>query len=301
MRIYNELVDILGNSNLKVREELKELTYSKLGGIADYIAIPKNIEQLKSIILLSKVNKLPLTVIGNGSNLIIRDGGLRGIVVSLINFNEISQNSDMLTIQSGVKIVDASNFALDKSLTGLEFSCGIPGTIGGGIYMNAGAYGGEFKDIIISCKVIDLDGNIKIKLKDDLNFDYRYSSLQDSNEIILEGVFKLNFGDYDNIKIKMDHLDELRKSKQPLEYPSCGSIFKRPEGNYAGKLISDCELQGKRIGGAEISKKHAGFIVNVDNAKADDYIKLINTIQNKVKQQFNINLEREVKIIGEEL
>lgn len=300
MKYYHKLMRIVGKGNIKLKHNLKNITYAKLGGKADYLVMPRDEKELIKVIKFARKNDIPITIIGSGSNLIIRDGGLRGIVLSLKHLNKIRKQKSMLIIQCGLAIKDSSIFALENNLTGLEFACGIPGTIGGAIFMNAGAYGGEIKDILIHCKVIDMEGNINIKSKDELNFGYRYSSVQESNEIIIEGTFLLEEGIYEEIKARMDYLTELRNLKQPLEYPSCGSVFKRPNGYFAGKLIADSNLQGLRIGGAEVSKKHAGFIVNVNNATANEYIQIIDTIQEKVKKDFNIHLEREVKIIGED-
>ena len=301
MDIYQDLSMIVWIDNINVNEYLKDMTYTKLGGQADYLLKPITVDQISQIVRYSNDHNIPITIIGNGSNLIIRDGGIRGIVITLQKLNNISRIDNELIIQAGVNIKTASKYALENSLTGFEFACGIPGTIGGGIYMNAGAYGGEFKDIIKSVLVIDKFGNLINKTNVDLNFDYRYSSIQDTNNIIIGGTFTLKSGIYSDIKTKMNELTSLRQNKQPLEYPSCGSVFKRPVGYYAGKLIEDSNLQGYRIGGAEVSKKHAGFIVNIDNATALEYIKLIDVIQETVKAKFNVNLEREVKIIGEDL
>ena len=299
MDIYQDLSMIVWIDNINVNEYLKDMTYTKLGGQADYLLKPITVDQISQIVRYSNDHNIPITIIGNGSNLIIRDGGIRGIVITLQKLNNISRIDNELIIQAGVNIKTASKYALENSLTGFEFACGIPGTIGGGIYMNAGAYGGEFKDIIKSVLVIDKFGNLINKTNVDLNFDYRYSSIQDTKDIILEGVFSLTPGVYEEINNKMEELTFLRENKQPMEYPSCGSVFKRPVGNYAGKLIQESNLQGLRIGGAEVSKKHAGFIVNIDKATATEYENLIKVIQDTVKAKFNVNLEREVKIIGD--
>ena len=299
MDIYQDLSMIVGIDNINVNEYLKDMTYTKLGGQADYLLKPITVDQISQIVRYSNDHNIPITIIGNGSNLIIRDGGIRGIVITLQKLNNISRIDNELIIQSGVNIKTASKYALENSLTGFEFACGIPGTIGGGIYMNAGAYGGEFKDILKTVLVIDKFGNLINKTNVDLNFDYRYSSIQDTKDIILEGVFSLTPGVYEEINNKMEELTFLRENKQPMEYPSCGSVFKRPVGNYAGKLIQESNLQGLRIGGAEVSKKHTKFIVNIDKATATEYENLIKVIQDTVKAKFNVNLEREVKIIGD--
>jgi len=255
---------------------------------------------VQGLIKFAKTNHIPLTLIGNGSNLIVRDGGIRGIVMSLTKFNKITVDGNYLIAQSGAGIIEASQEALKAGLTGLEFACGIPGTVGGALYMNAGAYGGEIKDVLDHALVIDKDGNFVKRKAEDFGFSYRYSNISKNGDIVLEAVFRLKPGKYEEIKALMDDLTERRRAKQPLEYPSCGSVFKRPKGYYAGKLIQDSGLQGFRIGGAEVSKKHAGFIVNVDNATASDYIRVIEHVQKTVKEKFNVTLETEVKIIGED-
>jgi UDP-N-acetylmuramate dehydrogenase len=280
---------------------LKDNTFIRLGGKADFLATPNSYEQVTKLVRFCKDNKIPLTILGNGTNLIVRDGGIRGVVVMLCKLNNISISADRINAQSGAKLIDVSQKALDNRLTGLEFACGIPGTVGGAIYMNAGAYGGEIKHVLDYCLVIDKDGIIQKREQKDLELDYRYSNIEKNNEIILEACFKLDVGVYEKIKALMDDLTIRRKTTQPLEYPSCGSVFKRPNGEYVGKLIQKCNLQGLRIGGAEVSKKHAGFIVNINNATASEYIYLIEYIQKTVKELTNISLEREVKIIGEDL
>ncbi len=202
--------------------------------------------------------------------------------------------------ESGARIIDASRFALSERLTGLEFACGIPGTVGGALYMNAGAYGGEVKDCLESALVVDATGEVHRIAAEGFDLDYRTSNIAGKGYIVLEATFALNNGEYEEIKAVMDDLTYKRESKQPLEYPSCGSVFKRPPGYFAGKLIQDSDLQGKRIGGAEVSKKHAGFIVNKNQATATDYISVIEMVQRTVKAKFNVELEREVRILGED-
>ena len=299
--IYNQLVKIINDENIAIDEHIKNHTYTKLGGKADFFVTPTNYEEVQNVVKFCLTEKVPFTLIGNGSNLIVRDGGIRGIVLSLKNFNKITVSGTRITAQSGAAIIDTSRKALDAKLTGLEFACGIPGTVGGAIYMNAGAYGGEIKDCLESVLVIDKNGEMITRKAQDLDLSYRYSNIQENGDIVLEATFQLQHGNYDEIKAVMDDLTYRRESKQPLEYPSCGSVFKRPPGYFAGKLIQDSNLQGTRIGGAEVSKKHAGFIVNVDNATASDYISLIRHVQKTVKEKFGVSLEREVRIIGEDL
>ncbi|NCU17316.1 UDP-N-acetylmuramate dehydrogenase [Bacillus sp. P1(2020)] len=299
--IYNQLVKIINENNIAIDEDIKNHTYTKLGGKADFFVTPTTYEEVQNIVKYCLEEKVPFTLIGNGSNLIVRDGGIRGIVLSLKNFDKITVSNTKIVAQSGAAIIDTSRKALDAKLTGLEFACGIPGTVGGAVYMNAGAYGGEVKDCLESILVIDKNGEMIRRKAEELDLAYRYSNIQENGDIVLEATFQLQHGNYDEIKAIMDDLTFKRESKQPLEYPSCGSVFKRPPGYFAGKLIQDSNLQGTRIGGAEVSKKHAGFIVNVDNATATDYITLIKHVQKTVKEKFGVSLEREVRIIGEEL
>ncbi len=298
--IYNQLLNIINEKNILRDEYLKNHTYTKLGGKADFFITPETYEEVQNVVKLCRQEQIPLTLIGNGSNLIVRDGGIRGVVLSLIRLNKISADGTKITAQSGASIIDTSRAALEARLSGLEFACGIPGTVGGAVFMNAGAYGGEVKDVLESVLVVTKEGDIIRRPAADLKLGYRTSKIQTNGDIVLEAIFRLKEGNYEEIKAVMDDLTHRRESKQPLEYPSCGSVFKRPPGYYAGKLIQDSGLQGTRIGGAEVSKKHAGFIVNVDNATASDYIALIEHVQKTVKEKFGVTLEREVRIIGED-
>ena len=298
--IYQDLLTIVDENHIKRDEYLYKHTYTKIGGKADFFVTPKTYEEVQGLFRYCKNHDVPFTLIGNGSNLIVRDGGIRGVVCSLENLNKIWREENKIIAQSGASIIDTSRRALQESLTGLEFACGIPGTVGGAVYMNAGAYGGEIKDVLETCLVIDQNGEIIQREAKELDLSYRYSNIQESGEIVLEATFQLQPGNYDEIKAVMDDLTYRRESKQPLEYPSCGSVFKRPPGYYAGKLIQDSNLQGVRIGGAEVSRKHAGFIVNIDHATASDYIALIRHVQKTVKEKFGVELETEVRIIGED-
>lgn len=286
--------------NISFNEDLKKHLHTKIGGKADYFFEPLTYLELQSIISIFKKASIPITIIGSGANLIVRDGGVRGLVVSLKNFNHIKVNDTEIHAGSGASLIKTTYVALQHHLTGFEFASGIPGTIGGAVFMNAGAYGGEIKDILESVVVLDKNLNICIRKADELNIGYRKTNIEENGDIILEAKFKLNEGKYDDIKQKMEELKISRQNKQPLDYPSCGSVFKRPPGMYAGKLIQDCGLQGFRIGGAEVSKKHANFILNVDNATASDYLAVMSHVQNTVLDKFGVWLEPEVKIIGEE-
>ncbi|MFC4559970.1 UDP-N-acetylmuramate dehydrogenase [Virgibacillus kekensis] len=283
-----------------VDEQLRNHTYTRLGGKADFFVTPETYEQVQQIVKLSNEKDIPFTLLGNGSNLIVKDGGIRGIVMNLNRLASIQTNETTIVAQSGSRIIDVSREALGKKLTGLEFACGIPGSVGGALFMNAGAYGGEIKDVLESTKVVDRNGDLLSLSADELDLEYRSSNIPDRGYIVVEATFSLKEGNYDEIKAMMDDLTFKRESKQPLEYPSCGSVFKRPPGYFAGKLIQDSGLQGTQIGGAQVSLKHAGFIVNKDGASAKEYIGLIHHVQNTVKEKFGVSLEREVKIIGED-
>ncbi|MGM0855013.1 MAG: UDP-N-acetylmuramate dehydrogenase [Bacillota bacterium] len=300
-KVFEELSKVMHSDNIKRDELLREHLYTKLGGRADFFLTPTTYEEVQNIVKLSNKVDVPFTLLGNGSNLIVKDGGIRGIVLHLKNFKDIKTTDQLIVAQSGAAIIDVSRRALAEKLSGLEFACGIPGTVGGALFMNAGAYGGEIKDVLDYCHVVDREGNLVKRTAAELELDYRHSNISEKGDIVLEATFSLKPGDYEEIKAVMDDLTDKRESKQPLEYPSCGSVFKRPPGYFAGKLIQDSELQGTNFGGAEVSKKHAGFIVNKDNATATDYISLIEHVQKTVKEKFDVELEREVRIIGEDL
>ncbi|WP_102275048.1 UDP-N-acetylmuramate dehydrogenase [Cytobacillus massiliigabonensis] len=286
--------------NIKLLEPIRNHTFTKLGGVADLFITPSSFAEIQSVVKQAKKFDIPVTILGSGSNVIVRDGGIRGIALCLTKFNQICVNEDVITAQSGAAIIGVSNFALEYELTGLEFACGIPGSVGGALYMNAGAYGGQISDVLEKATVMTWDGDILSLSKEALQLGYRKSIFMNGDYVILEAEFQLKQGDPKSIKQKMEELTIARQSKQPLEYPSCGSVFKRPPGHYAGKLIQDSELQGTRVGGAEVSKKHAGFIVNIDQATSKDYIELINVVKGTVKKNFGVDLETEVIFLGEE-
>lgn len=299
--LYHKLISILPKKDVLVDEYLKEHTYTRLGGKADFFVTPETYEQVQQIVKLANKEQVPFTLLGNGSNLIVKDGGIRGIVMNLHQLNQIHTDGTTLVAGSGARIIDVSRKALEAELTGLEFACGIPGSVGGALYMNAGAYGGEIKDVLAHTLVVTKEGERLHLTADELDLSYRTSNIPEKGYIVLEATFQLQKGDYHTIRDVMDDLTFKRESKQPLEYPSCGSVFKRPPGYFAGKLIQDSGLQGTRVGGAEVSTKHAGFIVNKNNATAQEYIDLIHHVQKTVKEKFGVQLEREVRIIGEDL
>ncbi|SDI91748.1 UDP-N-acetylmuramate dehydrogenase [Natribacillus halophilus] len=299
-KIYEALTDSLPDECIRRNEPLDKYTHTKTGGRADYLVLPYTYEEASAVTALAYEWDIPLTMLGNGSNLIIRDGGIRGIVLHFSHLSKITVDDDTIIAQSGSAIIDVSRTALSRSLTGMEFACGIPGSVGGALVMNAGAYGGEVSQVLVNATLLTPSGEIVTLKNEDLELSYRSSIISKKDYIALEAVFELKPGQYEAIKAKMDELTYLRESKQPLEFPSCGSVFKRPPDHFAGKLIQDSGLQKTRIGGAEVSGKHAGFIVNVDGATATDYLSLIRHVQKTVKSKFDVDLHTEVKIIGED-
>ena len=295
-----KLQDVLGTLTIKANEPLSNYTYTKTGGPADLLVFPRSVEEVQRVLAAVKQENLPLTVLGNASNLIVKDGGIRGLVMILTDMQELVLEGNQLKAASGAALIEASRQAAAAGLTGLEFACGIPGSIGGAIYMNAGAYGGEVKDVISQVEVVTCDGQLKTYAGADCDFSYRHSRFQEGDEVILGVTFDLAPGDQSAIDAKVAELTHLRQSKQPLEYPSCGSVFKRPEGYFAGKLIQDAGLQGYQVGGAQVSTKHAGFIVNVDHATATDYLAVIEHVRLVVWARTGVFMEPEVRIIGED-
>lgn len=294
-----QFINQFPKSHILLDEPLKNYTFTKTGGPADILAFPKTEDETQELVIYCRNQGIPWLVLGNASNLIVRDGGIRGLVIMLLEMDQIKVEDHVICAQAGARLVDTSQAALQASLTGLEFACGIPGSVGGAVYMNAGAYGGEIKDVFTCCQVLGADGRVRTYQKEDMTFGYRHSFIQVQSGIILNATFTLKEGPKDFIKERMAELTDLRQSKQPLEYPSCGSVFKRPEGHFTGQLIQKAGLQGLKWGGAQISEKHAGFIVNIDHATATDYVELIAHIQAVIKEKFDVNLETEVRIIGE--
>ncbi|PKY90746.1 UDP-N-acetylenolpyruvoylglucosamine reductase [Falseniella ignava] len=297
--LYNELISKYPAMDIKLNEPLSQYSYTKVGGKADALVFPQTKQEVQQMIEWVDTNQVPLTILGNLSNLIVMDGGIRGIVMILTRMNQIQVEGETVIADAGASLIETTQVARDHHLTGLEFACGIPGSVGGAIFMNAGAYGGEIKDLPLEIETLTRTGEFRTYSTQTAQFGYRHSIFQDNHEVVLQVKFQLEPGEIDLIQSEMDRLTELRTSKQPLELPSCGSVFKRPEGHFTGKLIQDAGLQGYRIGGAEISKKHAGFIVNVDHATATDYIELIQFIQHRIWELYQVQLEPEVRIIGE--
>ncbi|MCG3086772.1 UDP-N-acetylmuramate dehydrogenase [Sporosarcina cyprini] len=297
---FDELKKEITQGVVLMDEPLSKYTKTKLGGAADLLVIPGTIEEMEYAVTYADRNNVPILLLGNGSNMVVRDGGVRGIVLHMAKLDAIRIAGTSVHAEAGAHIIDVSRKAAEAVLTGLEFACGIPGSVGGAMAMNAGAYGGEIKDIIVQATVMDQTGKIFVLSKDELDLGYRHSIISDKGYYVLSADFELAVGDKEAIDAKIADLTYQRESKQPLEYPSAGSVFKRPPGYFAGKLIQDSGLQGKGFGGAEVSTKHAGFIVNKDNATATDYIKTIEMVKREVKDRFDVELEMEVKIVGEE-
>lgn len=314
-----ELENILGKENVKYNEPMSKHTSFRVGGNADIFAIVDSEEKLTKVIRLAKKMSMQITIVGNGTNLLVKDGGIRGLVIKYIandytimdteelknkvDLDKDSENnnkSKIVTVSSGMTNARLAKILLDNSLTGFEFLAGVPGTVGGALVMNAGAYGGEIKDIVLETKYIDLDAvEIKTIENKEHKFEYRKSIFQNLNCLILETTLKLQIGDKDQIEEKMQEYSKKRRESQPLDMPSAGSTFKRREDFITAKLIDESGLKGYSIGGAEVSNKHAGFIVNKGNATAKDIIELINYVKEKVYEKFGKEVQEEVKIIGE--
>ena len=297
--IVTRLINITGKDNVRINEPMKNHTTFKIGGPAQYYVTPESVTQIQEVVSLCRDMNIPLHVIGNGSNILVGDDGVDGVVLALFNtFSDYEIKDNVITAQAGMSLIKLAVIALREGLTGLEFASGIPGSVGGAVYMNAGAYDGQMKDVVTSVTVLDEAGNIRILGRDELDMGYRTSAVAKHNMIVLQVIIELKAGDKEQIKDRMNQLSELRKQKQPLEYPSAGSTFKRPEGYFAGKLIADAGLKGYSIGGAAVSEKHAGFVVNMGGATAKDVVELTDYIKKRIMEQFGVTLELEVKRIG---
>lgn len=283
-------------------EPMKKHTSFKIGGTADYFFKATTLEELQNIIKFAKIKELPITIIGNGSNLLVTDKGIRGLVIKIdIKKLKIEKKDEFAVIEVGAgnKLMALATKMKDEELSGLEGLSGIPGSVGGAIVMNAGAYGKEMKDVVLSTTCMDKNGKLYTFSNEEQEFSYRNSIFQKKDYIIIETKLKLEYGKKDEIQKKMEEYFKSRKEKQPIEYPSAGSSFKRQEGIITAKLIDDVGLKGYKIGGAQVSEKHAGFIVNYNNATATDVINLIDYIKEKVYSKYGIKIEEEIKIIGE--
>lgn len=298
--LYNRLVEVLAEERVLKNEAMKMHTTFRIGGSADYFTVPVTKEEVKAVVGICKEMQTPYYVLGNGSNLLVSDEGYRGVIIQLYKeMSGIEVDGTIIRAQAGASLAKIANAALEAELTGFEFAAGIPGTIGGACVMNAGAYGGEMKDVLVEVTVLTQDGEILTLAKSELELGYRTSVIAKKDYIVLEAVIGLKSGIAAEIKAIMDDLREKRVSKQPLEYPSAGSTFKRPEGYFAGKLIQDAGLRGFKVGGAQVSEKHCGFVINAGDATAKDVDELMKQVSAKVEEQFGVTLEPEVKRLGE--
>lgn len=297
--LYDKLLAFSENDQLLLNEPMSRHTTFRVGGPADLMYFPSSSEQLVSALRLAKEEGVPAMVMGNGSNMIVRDGGIRGLVIVLgERFAQVSVDGEILTAQAGASMAKVSSAAQAAALAGLEFASGIPGSLGGGCAMNAGAYGGQLSDVLVDAQVY-LNGEIRTMTKDELQMGYRTTLPLREGGVVLSARFKLMPDDGEAIMERMRDLNARRRDKQPLNFPSAGSTFKRPEGYFAGALIEQAGLKGRTVGGAQVSEKHAGFIVNVGGATAADITGLIKVVQDEVLRAFGVQLETEVRIIGE--
>jgi UDP-N-acetylmuramate dehydrogenase len=295
-----DLERLVGPANVRPNEPMKVHTSFRVGGPADYMVFPQSEEQVEAVLRFCRAHEIPVFVIGRGSNLLVRDGGLRGVVVKLAgNLAQWEIQGRHVRAQAGIALRRLALHAAEAGLTGLEFASGIPGSLGGAVVMNAGAYGGEMKDVLVSVTVLDQNLERREMSPDELQLSYRHSILQAEKMLVLSARLRLARGEPGAIMRQIGDLWQRRASKQPLEYPSAGSVFKRPPGRYVGPLIQELGLQGVRIGGAEVSRKHAGFIVNRGGATARDVLNLIDFVRARVRDHFGVELEPEVRIVGE--
>lgn len=299
-KIIDFITGHLVATKIYLNEDMKNHSTFKTGGTADLMIEAQNISELQILMKYILKERIPYIVLGHGSNVLISDQGIREVVIKVENnLKRVTIAGVEIDAEAGALLADVSKEAQKNGLSGLEFACGIPGTVGGAVAMNAGAYDGEIKDVLEEVQVITVDGELLVRKSNELELGYRTSIIQTNGDIVLKAKLSLKKGDKKDIENAMDELTMKREQSQPLEYASVGSIFKRPEGYFTGKLIQDASLQGYKIGGAQVSTKHAGFIVNADNATTSDILNLIKHIQNEVKRLYNVELKTEVKVIGD--
>lgn len=298
--IKQKFESLLGEEKVLVNEPMSRHTTFRIGGPADYFLLPSSAGEVAGILRICKEENLEYFILGNGSNLLVSDAGYRGVIIQLYrNFNSITVEGDSIRASAGALLSGIAAAAKKESLTGFEFAGGIPGTLGGAVVMNAGAYGGEIKDVLREATVMTGEGEIRTIPVSELAMGYRTSVVKTAGYLVLEAVIDLKKGDLEAITARMRELTEQRTSKQPLEYPSAGSTFKRPEGYFAGKLIMDAGLRGYTVGGAQVSEKHCGFVINKGDATASDVCRLMSDVSEKVKAEYGVTLEPEVKFLGE--
>ena len=300
MEIFLEkLCRTVGEQGVKRDEPMKKHTTFRIGGPADIFITPEDESQFLAAVRLCRQEGMPYYILGNGSNLLVSDNGYRGAVIETEKaLSRLEADGETLKAGAGILLSALAKEALRLSLTGLESASGIPGTLGGGVVMNAGAYGFELKDVLESVRLLDREGNVRTVPAGELKLGYRYSTIPETGSIVLEAALRLKKGDPEAIRARMEELAAQRKSKQPLEYPSAGSTFKRPEGYFAGKLIDDAGLRGFQVGGAQVSEKHCGFVINRGDATAEDVMELCRQVQEKVFQKFGVRMDMEIRKLG---
>ena len=300
MEIFLEkLCRTVGEQGVKRDEPMKKHTTFRIGGPADIFVTPEDESQFLAAVRLCRQEGMPYYILGNGSNLLVSDSGYRGAVIETEKaLSRLEADGETLKAGAGILLSVLAKEALRLSLTGLESASGIPGTLGGGVVMNAGAYGFELKDVLESVRLLDREGNVRTVPAGELKLGYRYSMIPETGSIVLEAALRLKKGDPEAIRARMEELAAQRKSKQPLEYPSAGSTFKRPEGYFAGKLIDDAGLRGFQVGGAQVSEKHCGFVINRGDATAEDVMELCRQVQEKVFQKFGVRMDMEIRKLG---
>ncbi len=298
--ILKQLTDLIGAELVRADEPMSGHTTFRVGGPADYYVEPSNAVELAAVLRLCREEQIPYMILGNGSNLLVGDKGYRGVMIALGKaWSDIVVEENRIRAGAGALLGAVSRQALKASLTGLEFAAGIPGTIGGAVFMNAGAYGSEMSSVLTRVTVLTPDGEVRVIPASELDLGYRRSCIGTKGYVVLEAELELGAGEEEAIRRRMDELTVQRRTKQPLEYPSAGSTFKRPEGYFAGKLIQDAGLRGFRVGGAQVSEKHCGFVVNCGDATAEDIMNLCHAVQAKVNEEFGVLLEMEIRMIGE--
>ncbi|GAU78044.1 UDP-N-acetylmuramate dehydrogenase [Fusibacter sp. 3D3] len=298
---FEPLTDFLDQEQILRNEQMKVHTSFKIGGHVDCMVLPRKVEDIKQTINFCKAVSMPYHIMGNGSNILVDDDGIEGLVIKISDaFSAVDVQDEVVIAEAGVLLSKLSKVALRNSLKGFEFASGIPGTLGGAIFMNAGAYGGEMKDVIQWVEVLTASGEVQKIQRQDMAFGYRTSIVKANGFVVLRAALKLQKGNYEEILAITQELTEKRVSKQPVDLPSAGSTFKRPEGHYAGRLIEDSGLRGLKYGHAMVSEKHCGFVVNTGEASCKEVITLIEIIQKVVRDRFEVELEREVRIFGKE-
>ena len=298
---YDILKNIVSEQDILTKEYMKNHTSFKIKGSADFLVTPRTVDQIQNLIKTLKKENIPVFIMGNGSNLLVSDKGIRGVVIKLSkNFSSFSISGDEVTAQSGILLSTLSKSIVNESLSGFEFASGIPGTIGGAVTMNAGAYDSEMKNIVEEVVAMDMDGNIKTFTNQEMNFRYRKSRVTDETLVVLEAKLKLDKGNIEDIKAKIDDFTVRRTTKQPLTAYSAGSTFKRPEGYFAGKLIEDAGLKGIIMRNAAVSSLHSGFVINTGDATCENILELIEFIKLTVFSKFGVMLEEEVRVVGEQ-